>query len=414
MSQSYNSANAERDEKIIALKKAVSLAQEYTNDFINDLVAINEELMITRDYTDAIIRTVRGPLLVLNDKLRIVSANSAFYKAFKVLARDTENKLLYDLGNQQWNIPKLRELLEEILPEKNTIEDFVVEHNFKDIGQKTMLLNAQTLKQGYDKTHPLILLAIEDITERTLLERERLTKINSQRNELIKLNEVKNEFTAIASHQLRTPATIVKQYISLLLDGYTSPLDATQRNFLKIAYESNEHQLTIINDLLKTALIDSSKYELKKEFLSISKIVQETITAMLPIFESKNQHIEFISKEENTKLLVDRVEMKLVFNNLLVNASKYSYPDSIIKVCVGKKSQKLIIEISDNGVGISKENTKRIFEKFTRINNDLSDTVTGSGLGLYWVQKIVKLHKGTLKVKSTLKVGSTFIVSLPI
>jgi two-component system phosphate regulon sensor histidine kinase PhoR len=191
-------------------------------------------------------------------------------------------------------------------------------------------------------------------------------------------------------------------------------LDATQRNFLKIAYESNEHQLTIINDLLKTALIDSSKYELKKEFLSISKIVQETITAMLPIFESKNQHIEFISKEENTKLLVDRVEMKLVFNNLLVNASKYSYPDSIIKVCVGKKSQKLIIEISDNGVGISKENTKRIFEKFTRINNDLSDTVTGSGLGLYWVQKIVKLHKGTLKVKSTLKVGSTFIVSLPI
>ncbi len=76
--------------------------------------------------------------MVLNKDLRIVSANEAFYNAFKVAPNDTENRLLYDLGNRQWNIPKLRVLLEEILPEKNTIEDFVVEHDFKDIGQKTM------------------------------------------------------------------------------------------------------------------------------------------------------------------------------------------------------------------------------------------------------------------------------------
>jgi len=157
-------SHTSRQEKIINLKQAVTLTQEYTNEIIRELNVINEEVTITRDYADAIIRTVRGPLLVLNKDLRIISANEAFYTAFRVAPSDTENRLLYDLGNRQWNIPKLRLLLEEILPEKNTIEDFVVEHDFKDIGQKTMLLNARTLQQGPDKTS-LILLAIEDITQ---------------------------------------------------------------------------------------------------------------------------------------------------------------------------------------------------------------------------------------------------------
>jgi len=157
-------SHTSRQEKIIKLKQAVTLTQEYTNEIIRELNVINEEVTITRDYADAIIRTVRGPLLVLNKDLRIISANEAFYTAFRVAPSDTENRLLYDLGNRQWNIPKLRLLLEEILPEKNTIEDFVVEHDFKDIGQKTMLLNARTLQQGPDKTS-LILLAIEDITQ---------------------------------------------------------------------------------------------------------------------------------------------------------------------------------------------------------------------------------------------------------
>jgi len=164
ITQSDQPSHMSRQEKVIKLKQAVTLTQEYTNEIISELNVINEEVTITRDYADAIIRTVRGPLLVLNKDLRIISANEAFYNAFKVAPNDTENRLLYDLGNRQWNIPKLRVLLEEILPEKNTIEDFVVEHDFKNIGQKTMLLNARTLLQGPGKTS-LILLAIEDVTQ---------------------------------------------------------------------------------------------------------------------------------------------------------------------------------------------------------------------------------------------------------
>src|SRR5665213_2844324 len=103
-----------RQEKIIKLKEAVALTQEYTNEIISELDVTNEEVTIARDYADAIIRTVRGPLLVLNKDLRIISANESFYTTFKVPPDDTENRLLYDLGNKQWDIPRLRILLEAV------------------------------------------------------------------------------------------------------------------------------------------------------------------------------------------------------------------------------------------------------------------------------------------------------------
>jgi PAS domain S-box-containing protein len=119
-----------------------------------------------------IVETVREPLLVLDSELRIIFANRSFYRFFKVTSKETSDQHLYDLGNRQWNIPKLRELLERILPEKESVEDFEVEHSFQTIGTKIMLLNA---RQIYLKKHAsrLILLAIIDATDRIEAEREK-------------------------------------------------------------------------------------------------------------------------------------------------------------------------------------------------------------------------------------------------
>jgi two-component system CheB/CheR fusion protein len=118
-----------------------------------------------RAYAEAIISTVRGPIIVLDKNLRVVSANRSFYKSFKVSPEESEEKFIYDLGNRQWDIPKLRDLLENILPEKNEFQDFEVEHKFEKIGQRTMLLNAREIIRT-DGIERLILLAFEDITER--------------------------------------------------------------------------------------------------------------------------------------------------------------------------------------------------------------------------------------------------------
>ncbi len=117
-----------------------------------------------RLFAESIVDTVREPLLILNERLKVVSANRSFYKTFKTSQEETEHNLVYNIGNGQWNIPKLRELLEEIIPKNNSFDDFEVAHNFPGIGQKTMLLNARMVEQVDQQK--LILLAIEDITGR--------------------------------------------------------------------------------------------------------------------------------------------------------------------------------------------------------------------------------------------------------
>ena len=237
--------------------------------------------------------------------------------------------------------------------------------------------------------------------------------LKEQRAQLVALNNAKDDFVALASHQLRTPATAVKQYLGLVLDGFTDPLTSSQDKYLRTAYDSNERQLKIITDLLRTAKIDSSRYVIKKQQTSISALIEEVITDMQPILAIKNQNIQFVHEAKSYQVLIDSMEMKLVFINLFENASKYSHADTVIKVEIKKGFGNLQIKISDAGVGIANSNLDKIFDKFTRINNDLSDTVTGTGLGLYWVKKIIKLHHGTIVVTSKLAVGTTFIISLP-
>jgi len=122
------------------------------------------------EYSESIINTIRESLIVLDQDLRIISASSSFYKFFKVSPEETVGQLIYDLGNKQWNIPKLRELLENILPRKKAFDSYEVEHDFSTIGKKVMLLNARQIQRVLGK-ELIILLAIEDITERKKVEK---------------------------------------------------------------------------------------------------------------------------------------------------------------------------------------------------------------------------------------------------
>lgn len=133
----------------------------------SDISALKElaQQQLTVDYLNSIVATVRQPLLVLTAKLRVVSANRAFYTTFAVKPAETEGKLIYQLGNNQWDIPALRQLLEQIIPRENSFDDFRVEHDFPGIGRRVMLLNARELRQKEGEP-PLILLAVEDFTER--------------------------------------------------------------------------------------------------------------------------------------------------------------------------------------------------------------------------------------------------------
>jgi two-component system CheB/CheR fusion protein len=131
---------------------------------LQDVDALKRTLDQTREYADTIVESAREPILVLNTELQVTAANPAFYRAFEVTPEETEGRLIYELGNAQWNIPKLRELLEDIVPRNSRVDDFEMSHEFPHLGSRQMLLNARRVE--LHPGHPFILLAIEDVTQK--------------------------------------------------------------------------------------------------------------------------------------------------------------------------------------------------------------------------------------------------------
>ncbi len=370
--------------------------------------SIKKRLTYYQEITD----TIREPFVILDNELFVVTANKAFYETFKVVKLETEGKLIYKLGDNQWDIKKLRDLLENILPKHKFFNDFEVSNEFPNIGQKTMLLNARQID-----SKQLILLAIEDTTEQTKLKKDtkKMTdNLIKQKNSLQALSDSKDEFIMMASHQLRTPATIVKTYAGMLNDGMAGELTEQQREMLSKAMSSNERQLEIIEDLLRVARVDDGKVYLEKSDCDVIKLLNQVIKEQLVMYDGRKQKTVFRQSQEPNSTNLDPNLMKMVFENLLENASKYSRESQTIVINLTQDKHETIITICDEGVGIDKKDQKKMFTKFSRIDNALSLSTVGTGLGLYWVKKIIDLHDGTIEVQSKVEEGTKFTLSLPI
>src|SRR5712671_6690628 len=161
-------------------------------------------------YAQNIVDTVREPLLMLDTTLRVRSANNAFYQTFHVSAEETEDRLIYELGNGQWDIPDLRTLLEDIVPQSSVFNDFELEHTFPVIGRRVMLLNARKLRQGSHAE--LLVLAMEDVTERRRAEAE----VAKAKEAAETANRTKSLFLANMSHELRTPLNAILGFSEML------------------------------------------------------------------------------------------------------------------------------------------------------------------------------------------------------
>ncbi len=248
-------------------------------------------------------------------------------------------------------------------------------------------------------------------------EREHVEMLNAslteQQNRLLEINKSKDEFISLVSHQLRTPATGVKQYIGMLLDGYGETLSDAQREILQTAYDSNERQLRIVNDLLNVAQIDADKVTLNIQEFNLNEEIADITNEQCKTIKDRAQTVEIIDSQLPVSVSADKERLRMVIENLLDNASKYSPDGAKITIRFKNARLKTTITVTDNGVGIARKDYQKLFKKFSRIDNELSDTVTGSGLGLYWAQKVIELHGGTITVKSVPNVGSSFVISLP-
>lgn len=226
------------------------------------------------------------------------------------------------------------------------------------------------------------------------------------------LDVAKDEFVTLASHQLRTPATAVKSILSMLASGDFGPTTSIQQKYLDKAILANDRQLQVIEDLLNVALVDAGRMELDLEYVDVTLVLKEAVGDHLPDIKERGQAIE-VDAEPHIRLLADTHKLRMVLDNLISNASKYSPSGATVEVALKSQADMVRLSVRDHGVGIAEKDLSKLFTKFTRLPNELSASVGGTGLGLFLAKKITELHKGTLAVASQEGRGTTFTVTLP-
>lgn len=341
--------------------------------------------------SDAIVDTIREPLVVLDANFCVIMANKSFYRIFHVTKKDTENKSLYELGNGQWNIPKLKHLLTNILPKKSWFSDFEIEQDFPVIGKRIFLLNARKVIQSKNNK-PMVLLAIEDITERMHIE------------------EQKDDFIGIASHELKTPVTSIKMYGQILKQSYGKKDEEKTKYILTKMDEQINRLNELVASFVNVYKLKTGKLILKKKKFNLSKLVTEIIGNFQYTI---NTHTITQEGETDIMILADKERISQVLINIISNAVKYSQQPSKIIVGISKDKKRAIVSVQDFGMGIPIEQQSKVFERFFRVKGMKESKIPGLGLGLFISNEIVKQHKGELWLVSKKDKGTTFYFSLP-
>ncbi len=381
-----------------------------------------------RKYAENIIDTVREPFVVLDKDLKVLSANHSFYSTFEVTSDETVGNLIYNIGNRQWDIPSLRTLLEEILPQKTEFINYEVSHKFQTIGQKIMLLNARQIYQEVIGT-PIILLAIEDITQRKQTDeelkkhREHLEEMINERTREVRLakdeaehaNMAKTNFLHTMSHELRTPLNAVLGFSEMLKQKTSGELNEKQERFIDNIITGGKNLHNIIGQILDAVKMYEGTLELRIEKIPVLETLDEIVGAIKEKAAKKNVLLEKNFDPELEYIEADKQKFKQIFINLLDNAVKFSKDEGgTVTINAKKEGDMARFSVSDRGIGIKEENIENIFQKFTQLDSGTSRKYGGTGIGLAISKQFVELHGGKISVKSKYGEGSTFTFLIPL
>ena len=399
--EEFQSANEELEtakEELQSLNEELSTTNDELRYRNSELKALHEVISQSRDYSDAIVETMAEPMLILDANFKIERANRAFYKVFQTRPSETLHTNLYALGNGQWDIPLLRDLLEELLPRHTEVRDHEVTAYFPRLGRRTMLLNAVRIAwpdQG------LILLTIDDVTARhEVLER------------LIHGDRQKDEFLAMLAHELRNPLAAMKNALQLL--KRTDAGIAVKEKAQAILERQLHKQIRLVDELLDVSRISRGVVSLKLERFDLTELIRMALETLQVEIAVAGHQVTLDFPSEPLFVNADKERLEQVVTNLVVNAIKYTLQNGNITLTLHHDLKDAIFTVSDNGIGMTQEFLARVFTVFAQADTSFEKTHGGLGIGLALVRRIAELHGGSIHADSLgLGLGSSFSLRIP-
>jgi len=374
----------ELEERTEELEKVRAVLSNILEDVDKLRVLAEEE----RDKTRAIIVSFADGLVVLDKENKITLINPKGESLLNVKAKEVEGKDINALIEK----PLLARLV-ALLKEKGKTKDlFREELAFKKPTE--LIIEVTTVSLAFRDEKVIIL---HDISREKLIEK------------------MKTEFVSLAAHQLRTPLSAIKWTLKMLLDGDLGEITKEQRDFIEKTYQSNERIISLINDLLNVTRIEEGRYLYKPQLFQIEKVVQSVIDSYQGEIKKKKLKFEFKKpKKKLPEVKIDVEKMKLVIQNLLDNAIRYTSLGGKVTISLKNIKKEVEFQIQDTGIGIPKDQQERVFAKFFRAANAIRTDTEGSGLGLYIAKNIVEAHGGRIWFESEEGKGTTVCFTIPI
>ena len=233
---------------------------------------------------------------------------------------------------------------------------------------------------------------------------------NQQEEELVRMKENENyrrEFIGNVSHELKTPIFNIQGYIQTLLDGGLQDKDVNMK-FLKRANVSVDRMINIVEDLEVISRLETDDNELEFENFNIVQIINEAFDQLELKATEMNIKLQLSNEASSPTVYADKNKIQQVFMNLISNSIKYGKNGGKTTVRLFDMTDKTLVEVADNGIGIDEDSLNRLFERFYRVDKNRSREIGGTGLGLAIVKHIIEAHQQTINVRSTVNVGSTF------
>jgi len=422
------------DDETIGVKAVRKGAQDYMvkGQVGSDLLVRSVEYAIERKQMEEALRkseeklrimfeSVSDGMAITDLKGKIIGANEALATMHGYSGSDD---LLGKVGFDLISVKHRKKCIAEF---KRTLTDGISRSNEYVLSKKNRRcfpaeISSALLKDHADKPYAVAYI-IRDITDRKLAEQENTHKteqLAQKTKELEKANHrlkeadrLKSIFLASMSHELRTPLNSVIGFTGLILRGISGELNKTQKDHLTIVKSSAQHLLSLINDVLDISKIEAGKVELSLEEFGLDEMMKEVLDTLSPMANLKGLPITLDLSQDIT-LFNDKRRTKQILINLLSNAIKFTEEGQISIKTALKNKNTVVITVQDTGMGIKKNDLKKLFHPFQQISSELNPKSEGTGLGLYLSLKLARLMGGSISASSNYGRGSRFTVNLPI